>query len=835
MSSTLDYIIHSNGVTSTSSFVNGSTQEENLVTNDFSTLDNLLLIDKNDAQDTAITNPPTFSVGSNTLTINFNNTTDFGRTGVSDKAIHGRNKFIQFTTATGTSQTPIVFTRYTDPTDFIITYIDPSLGKIVYKTKTGNVYSGAGVDGIPIGNYNQSTNYTITCKIYENLFFTALTDTGNINSNLAGKVIRNFCFYDDLLTTKTAFKNGLGFSGSGTTTIGYKNLTCKNINNFVNVVCIGDSNTAGNWMDTATANPPGSNLYEQGNTYSQLLSARYMNSNIVFNNQGVSGDDTAFVIARLSNITACYVKGARNIATILLGTNDAGEVHNTWNFATTQSNFNTIFSTLKAKNFEVWVLIYPPRNQNPIASAFNANNVAPNQTLPSQGTMDTQNLRVSQINAFLRQASNVDLVIPLDKIFADPTATVGTYPNIYQNTKSTLIDRSNLRAGNGYIHFVEAGHQLIRDAISSALEKNWDNNLALNNPTISGGLSVYGSKKAIYSLTTGGDVTSTDGVINSGGQIVISGTNTGTTINNSLVFAKSGTAIPSITARSLGTRIILFPTLTASSTADFAIGMHSNGIWYGNSTTTNVHQFYGGATNLFSIGNGALSSVLPLQMNYVSSPFNATNGTAPTGTNGSINTNGQIICSGTNTSGIINNSLIFSTSGLGDPINSARSLGTRIIIYPTLTAGSTCDFAIGVNSGSYIWYGASGVNDGHKFFHNTAVSLFLTSTKFSLTKTSATISGTTATVNGFSGTIVTPSLSTAASSSSSTFTITNSSVDTTNASVFLSVKNYTGTGIPIPVITGTATVGSFQFFIRNLDTATALNNAVTVSFFVVSG
>jgi hypothetical protein len=89
-----------------------------------------------------------------------------------------------------------------------------------------------------------------------------------------------------------------------------------------------------------------------------------------------------------------------------------------------------------------------------------------------------------------------------------------------------------------------------------------------------------------------------------GGNLLFDG------VNPLQTFTNSGLAIPAFTTRSVGTKILLYSTLSPTS-SDFAIGMNSNELWTSLPTNTSTHSFswYGGTVKTFSLdGLGNISS-----------------------------------------------------------------------------------------------------------------------------------------------------------------------------------------------------------------------------------
>jgi ribosomal protein L31 len=78
-------------------------------------------------------------------------------------------------------------------------------------------------------------------------------------------------------------------------------------------------------------------------------------------------------------------------------------------------------------------------------------------------------------------------------------------------------------------------------------------------------------------------------------------------IGSRIEFQDVGLAIPAVTTRSVGTKIVTRPTV-ASAAVDFAIGATNSSQWYSVDTTTSFHTFYTGTTVSLINGNSGTSS-----------------------------------------------------------------------------------------------------------------------------------------------------------------------------------------------------------------------------------
>ena len=99
--------------------------------------------------------------------------------------------------------------------------------------------------------------------------------------------------------------------------------------------------------------------------------------------------------------------------------------------------------------------------------------------------------------------------------------------------------------------------------------------------------------------TLTGRLTSTlaNDAANGGGQIYLNGAT-----GNRIDFNTNGVAAPSFTTRSVGTKIVLYPEVSASA-VDYAIGVESGTLWFSVPTTAAARQFrwYAGTTNIATL------------------------------------------------------------------------------------------------------------------------------------------------------------------------------------------------------------------------------------------
>lgn len=138
--------------------------------------------------------------------------------------------------------------------------------------------------------------------------------------------------------------NGLGTSSSSV----YKTyLKAMEIGEYINVICLGDSNTLGNGLTTKQK-------------YPSQLQNRFFEQNVGVLNKGVSGDTSSRVVARLAtDVYKNKIEGARNIVVLQIGTNDAGAKIDA---NTTYANIiNNLVKPIQENGFEVWLCTVPAR------------------------------------------------------------------------------------------------------------------------------------------------------------------------------------------------------------------------------------------------------------------------------------------------------------------------------------------------------------------------------------------------------------------------------------------------------------------------------------------
>ena len=630
-----------------------------------------------DADSSLITSSIAFNSSSGTLTITAAVGAGYPVSPWANKLAAGRNKLVNVTLPNGTGSTgtsPQMYLRFGNTTTIpcVIYFGGPNnyiiMQNLSYQFFNGNNSGGTGQQMQQIPSFNSTNVYTWCVKTFENLVYYHFID----NTNFPGRVINHGSGYDPLFLAATTSVTALGVSSSSPYTNVYSNFKAQNMDNLLNVICLGDSNTQG---DSGTNAIPRTT----GQDYIQNLNYAFRDKNVVFTNRGFSGF-TSYDFASggsqdVANLIPNYfVQKAKNVVTLLIGTNDSAGINNAYNLTNTLNNIAYIIYTVKQLNCEIWICTSPGRNDN---------------------TTYMQNL--IHINNGIRNLNPPpDRIIDLWSLTADPNYYDST--NNVERILPSLIQTDNL-------HFNPAGHLIISDAISKlvweeisynansanttvnktlSLSSNVNPNIRFasygvsgpnNNTSITNGakLILYptGPGAGNYNYQIGIDNSSGAGAIwygvnaigdehrfynNSTKTLSISGNSGLNVFNNTSLSTTSSSpggctnlagslaltglgalqacimlqggqyGPPNTTSRTIGTRIVLNPTGYPTSSTDYAIGITTSpgvGVWFGVNQISDHFYFYNnntitlditnasttfGSNNLVSITNGTVSS-----------------------------------------------------------------------------------------------------------------------------------------------------------------------------------------------------------------------------------
>lgn len=291
-------------------------------------------------------------------------------------------------------------------------------------------------------------------------------------------------------------------------------------------------------------------------------------------------------------------------------------------------------------------------------------------------------------------------------------------------------------------------------------------------------LSVTGQSFFTNTTTIGNSntVNSVSGAVNVNGSISMYG-------NNEIAWPASTVGVPTTTTRSAGTRLVIWPGLSAT-TVDYAIGTSASVMWYSTDQPNSYHVFYCGPSQVMSVNSIAMTIIPTTVSSSTSTGALIVGGGAGIGGNvfigGTLNVAGSTVITGgttytgaqiiSNATHIGSSNAITSSSGAlnvnGDiaiygstsmfgfvtgtsavPAFTTRSLGTRIILSPSIS-GTTTDYAFGI-SATGTWYSVPTTALSHTFYcANTPIA--------SISNTAITFNTATASTSTTTGSIVTP-------------------------------------------------------------------------------
>lgn len=192
----------------------------------------------------------------------------------------------------------------------------------------------------------------------------------------------------------------------------------------------------------------------------------------------------------------------------------------------------------------------------------------------------------------------------------------------------------------------------------------------------------------------------------------------GSLTNNWISFSTAGNAVPSLTNRSVGTKVVLYASLSGSA-LDYAIGTGVSTMWLSLGSSGDIFHIY-----------APISSVVTSVFSINPTTSIAYNGSAMTYGTNTTSTN----VTGSAATGIFSRNFINLGTGGGTagPVTvgssfSSRSLGTRLIIQ-SASATSDADMAIGFNTNtfwqsvitssySFAWYAGAGSTGGTAATH----------------------------------------------------------------------------------------------------------------------
>lgn len=303
-------------------------------------------------------------------------------------------------------------------------------------------------------------------------------------------------------------------------------------------------------------------------------------------------------------------------------------------------------------------------------------------TLTNSGTATLTDASISGIATFSGTANNINQTNGTAVINRLTVAGVSTFSNTINVDTITMSSATNARLTNagtivatnqtvsGVATYSGSGNNINQTAGTAALNRltvagvstfsgnlgvtgtitgttlagNLNNTLTISSPltgtsynnsaAVTLGINATSANTANYVVQRGasgeftaGAITATGLTLNGGGSTTSAQLTFSGTTNNWINFGTTGLAAPAFTTRSLGTKIVLYPNISASS-ADYAFGVDTGILWFSVTTTGQQFRWYGGTTVAATLsGNGALSLTSSLSATTLES--SVATGTAP--------------------------------------------------------------------------------------------------------------------------------------------------------------------------------------------------------------
>ena len=421
------------------------------------------------------------------------------------------------------------------------------------------------------------------------------------------------------------------------------------------------------------------------------------------------------------------------------------------------------------------------------------------------------------------------------------TAALVVLGGISSNAVSSFAKISMPNATNSFGIVFNTNSQIYSTGAAGVSTLDLTSNGGSGLHILNGGVVTFDSTT---SISAGGSQTASGAVVMNGCLAM-----NGVSGANSIIFNTSSNAQPGGSGvRSTGTRLCLWP----GTTFDYAIGIGSSTMWF-TTDAASGYEWYVGGTKIGSWNSSTMTISNALAVTGIATFNNTTpipqNSLTPSG---ALNVSGGIAFKGTNGSvGALQNAIIFNASGVASPTITDRTLGTRLVLYPTI--GTNCDFAIGIGvatppggiSSNGNWYGVSGPTDIHMFYHSAALTMILANNNLYLgTSNSAavkftpihSVTQTTSPVGsggntGFTTSGICGVLSVDANGltvgSTRSFTMNNALI--TTSSIIMLTSGHDS----FLAVGATPGSGTILITIRNVGTATG-STAINVNFFIIS-
>ena len=457
----------------------------------------------------------------------------------------------------------------------------------------GNIYGGT----VTFSGNLQSTS-TSDVNSFSYLTLTATDESVNLTS---GSLVTFGGITIQCSTDATSITNGGGFLVAGGASV-------------VKSVYIGDT-MASNTITT-------SNAFITNSTIGQMYSTNITNTNLLATN--VTSSNTTTTNLRVTYQTFGTLTGTNITTTNLVSTNTSiGTLNNTNIINTNLSNSNSILTNITSTNT---LLTNINTTNTTITNSILSNETVTNSIINTGmiGTLlvtTTANLRFNSntVGSLFTTGGNVGINTTSPGAALDVRVTGDTGALIAQfgsNTGSAiprikLYDQIYPGTQGPKIQFDAGNISIIESSLGQLGIVGTYIGINTTNPGYT--LDVNGtfrSNSTILIANTVNSITNSMGAINISGDIALSNST-----RNTIVFSQAGVSAPTRTTRSLGTKMVLYPNVSASG-LDFALGIENSTMWFSSYTQ---FKWYSGTTsaNMFLTGDS-----LGINTNNVAPAYN---------------------------------------------------------------------------------------------------------------------------------------------------------------------------------------------------------------------
>jgi hypothetical protein len=443
-----------------------------------------------------------------------------------------------------------------------------------------------------------------------NVYGGTITFSGNLQSGTSSDV-NSFSYL-----TLTATNASINLTSGGLVTFGGITIKCStdsgSITNGGGLLVAGGASViksmyVGNTIASNTVTS--SNAYITNSTMTNMLSINVTATNLLSTNITTSNITTTNII--LTSQTFGSITGTNTTTTNLVSTNSTtGTLNNTNIINTNLSSSNAILTNITSTNT---VLTNINSTNTTITNSIITNQTLSNVVLTyaTAGSVlitSTANLRFNSntVGSIFTTGGNVGIntTSPATALDVRVAGDSGGLIAQFGSNTGTAISRIKLYdqifpGSQGPKIQFDAGNISI---IESSLGPVGIIGTYIGINTTSPGYTLdvngtFRSNNTTFIANTVNSITNSVGAINLSGDIALSNST-----RNTIIFSQSGISAPTTTVRSPGTKIVLYPSITASN-IDYALGVENSTVWF--SSQGGQFKWYSNTTaaNMFLTSN----------------------------------------------------------------------------------------------------------------------------------------------------------------------------------------------------------------------------------------